>query len=281
MKYTEKDLYEGMELLCIDNGGWSLWETGEIYTVTKSKLSGKLIIEGDDEVGRTFRDTEAILGYLNGERETRLSTIEDQKDEEETMTKYVEVTKLINWSSDPELLEVGKVYKVVEEYKDMLYVKGVSIYVNEEHQSYYLRSDQFKFVEQNEEEKEMKKYAKITKYAGLIDTDKENGLEIGKEYEIVKFSSVSEDCWVYLNDKRPEYFITETQYELVEKEEAPALKENVNVDVKEVIQAKIDELRTEAEHLFKKRDRLEQHGINLNKKAQKLKEVLETIKEFE
>lgn len=280
MKYTEKDLYEGMELLCIDNGGWSLWETGEIYTVTKSNLSGKLIIEGDDEVGRTFRDTEAILGYLNGERGTRLSTIEDQKEEEETMTKYVEVTKLINWSSDPELLEVGKVYKVVEEYKDMLYVKGVSIYVNEEHQSYYLRSDQFKYVEQNEEEKEMKKYAKITKYAGLIDTDKENGLEIGKEYEIVKFSSVSEDCWVYLNDKRPEYFITETQYELVEKE-VPTLKANVNVDVKEVIQDKIDELRTEAEHLFKKRDRLEQHGINLNSKANKLEEVLETIKEFE
>lgn len=129
-----------------------------------------------------------------------------------------------------------------------------------------------------DEEKEMKKYAKITKYAGLIDTDKENGLEIGKEYEIVKFSSVSEDCWVYLNDKRPEYFISETQYELVEKE-LPTLK--ANVDLKYVIQAKLDELTTEAERLFKKRDRLEQQAINLNKKAQKLKEVIETIKEFE
>lgn len=131
------------------------------------------------------------------------------------------------------------------------------------------------------EEKEMKKYAKITKHAGLIDTDKENGLEIGKEYEIVKFSSVSEDCWVYLNDKRPEYFISETQYELVEKEEVPTLKANVTVDVKEVIQAKVDELTTEAEHLFKKRDRLEQQAINLNAKARKLEEVIETIKEFE
>lgn len=211
MKYTEKDLYEGMELLCIDNGGWSLWETGEIYTVTKSNLSGKLIIEGDDEVGRTFRDTEAILGYLNGERGTRLSTIEDQK----------------------------------------------------------------------EEEKEMKKYAKITKYAGLSGTDKENGLEIGKEYEIVKFSSVLEDCYIYLNEEHPSYFISETQYELVEKEKAPTLKANVKVDVKEVIQAKIDALTIEAERLFTKRDRLEQHAINLNAKARKLEEVLETIKEFE
>lgn len=274
MKYTEKDLYEGMELLCIDNGGWSLWETGEIYTVTKSNLSGKLIIEGDDEVGRTFRDTEAILGYLNGERETRLSTIEDQKEEEETMTKYVEVTKLINWSSDPELLEVGKVYKVVEEYKDMLYVKGVSIYVNEEQQSYYLRSDQFKYVEQKEEEKEMKKYAKITKYAGLIDTDKENGLEIGKEYEIVKFSSVSEDCWVYLNDKRPEYFITETQYELVEREYPVA---EIKVDILATLEAKIEKLVNEQENLYNKRMRIKHQEEALRDKRMKLIEAKKSL----
>lgn len=279
MKYTEKDLYEGMELLCIDNGGWSLWETGEIYTVTKSNLSGKLIIEGDDEVGRTFRDTEAILGYLNGERGTRLSTIEDQKEEEETMTKYVEVTKLINWSSDPELLEVGKVYKVVEEYKDILYVKGVSIYVNEEHQSYYLRSYQFKYVEQNEEEKEMKKYAKITKYAGLIDTDKENGLEIGKEYEIVKFSSVSEDCWVYLNDKRPEYFITETQYELVEREYPVA---EIKVDILATLEAKIEQLKNEQDNLYNKRKRIEKQEEALYDKRMRLieaKEAFEFLKQ--
>lgn len=210
MKYTEKDLYEGMELLCINNGGLSFWETGEIYKVTKSKLTGKLIIEGDDTVGRTIRVTKEILEYLNGKKGVRLSTIDDQKGEE----------------------------------------------------------------------KEMKKYAKITKYAGLIDTDKENGLEIGKEYEIVKFSSVSEDCWVYLNDKRPEYFISETQYELVEKEE-PTLKANVNVDVKEAIQAKIEQLRTDAEIISNKRNRMEWQMFNLNSKANKLEEVLETIKEFE
>ncbi|ALO80920.1 hypothetical protein [Enterococcus faecalis] len=130
------------------------------------------------------------------------------------MTKYVEVTKLIDWSRDPELLEVGKVYKVDVEYKESLYIKGVSIYVNENEPSYYLSSDQFKYVEQNEEEKEV-----------------------------------------------------------------PTLE--AKADVKEVIQAKIDALTTEAERLFTKRDRLEQQAINLNKKAQKLKEVIETIKEFE
>ena len=192
------------------------------------------------------------------------------------MTNYVKITKLMECTPDEEVIEIGKKYKVL--YPTL---SGVYIYASKAKPKYFIYNNQFKYsFESNKEEKEMKKYAKITKYADLIDTDKENGLEIGKEYEIVKFSSVSEDCWVYLNDKRPEYFISETQYELVEKEE-PTLKANVNVDVKEVIQAKVDELRNEAEHLFKKRDRLEQHGINLNKKAQKLKEVIETIKEFE
>ncbi|AZU99884.1 putative tail length tape-measure protein [Enterococcus phage vB_EfaH_EF1TV] len=51
--------------------------------------------------------------------------------------------------------------------------------------------------------------------------------------------------------------------------------------MKEAIQAKIDALTTEAERLFTKRDRLEEHAINLNAKARRLEEVVETIKEFE
>lgn len=78
----------------------------------------------------------------------------------------------------------------------------------------------------------MKKYAKITKYFGRFNTDKRNGLEIGKEYEIVRFSDVSEDCWIYLNDKTPAYFVSKTQYELVEKE-APTLKPNAKETIKE------------------------------------------------
>ncbi|UIE13711.1 hypothetical protein [Enterococcus phage EFap02] len=195
------------------------------------------------------------------------------------MTKYVEVTKLTNLSSDPELLEVGKVYKVAEEYKDMPYIKGVSIYVNEEHQSYYLRSDQFKYVEQNEEEKEMKKYAKITKYDCLFGSDKVHGLEIGKEYPIVSFEDdYTKDCRIYMNEEHPHYYITEDQYQLVEKEYPVA---TFKVDVKEVIQAKIDDLRTDAEIIANKRNRMEWQMFNLNSKANKLEEVLETIKEFE
>lgn len=183
-------------------------------------------------------------------------------------------------TTEPHWWNVGKQYEVEKRTDGLFILKDETGYIwNSWLILDFLNGKSHCKMELVEEEKEMKKYAKITKYAGLIDTDKENGLEIGKEYEIVRFSDVSEDCWVYLNDKRPEYFISETQYELVEKEEVPTLK--ANVDLKSVIQAKLDELTTEAERLFKKRDRLEQQAINLNKKAQKLKEVIETIKEFE
>ena len=182
-------------------------------------------------------------------------------------------------TTEPHWWNVGKQYEVEKSTDDLFILKDETGYIwNTWLILDLLNGKAHCKMEIVEEEKEMKKYAKITKYFGRYNTDKRNGLEIGKEYEIVRFSDDSKDCWVYINDKRPEYFISETQYELVEKE-VPTL--NVTVDLKSVIQAKVDELTTEAEHLFTKRDRLEQHGINLNKKAQKLKEVLETIKEFE
>lgn len=181
---------------------------------------------------------------------------------------------------EPHWWNVGKQYEVEKRTDGLFILKDETGYIwNSWLILDFLNGKSHCKMELVEEEKEMTKYAKITKYFGRFNTDKRNGLEIGKEYEIVRFSDVSEDCWVYLNDKRPEYFISETQYELVEKEEVPTLK--ANVDLKSVIQAKLDELTTEAERLFKKRDRLEQQAINLNKKAQKLNEVIETIKEFE
>lgn len=274
MKYTENDIKVGTKLRCT-KGTPSWWTVGKVYDVTLNEEYGDLNITDDDGSPAL---SSYILDCLN---ENHNPVAFEIVEEEKEITKYVEVTKLIDWSSDPELLEVGKVYKVAEEYKDMLYAKGVSIYVNEEHQSYYLRSDQFKFIDQKEEEKEMKKYAKITKYFGRFNTDKRCGLEIGKEYEIVSYdSSLNDHCRIYLNEEHPSYFISENQYELVEKE-VPTLKANVNVDVKEVIQAKIEQLRTDAEIIANKRNRMEWQMFNLNSKANKLEEVIETIKEFE
>lgn len=207
MKYTENDIKEGVKLRCT-KAIPSCWQLGKLYTVS---LNDDCILQITDDDGDCAY-TDYMVDCLNGNHgPVAFEIVEEEKE----MTKYVEITKLIDWSRDPELLEVGKVYRVVEEYKDMLYIKGVSIYVNEHEESYYLRSDQFKFVEQNEEE----------------------------------------------------------------KEEVPTLK--ASVDLKSVIQAKIEQLTTEAEIIANKRNRMEMQMFNLNTKARKLEEVIETIKEFE
>lgn len=120
----------------------------------------------------------------------------------------------------------------------------------------------------------MTKYAKITKYFGRFNTDKRNGLEIGKEYEIVRFSDDSKDCWVYINEKRPEYFISETQYELVEKEGPFAL---IEVDTLKLIEAKIEQLRDEQENLHNKRMRIKHQEEALREKRMKLKEAKKSL----
>lgn len=50
--------------------------------------------------------------------------------------------------------------------------------------------------------------------------------------------------------------------------------------VSDLLQAKIDELTTQAEHLFKKRDRLDEHAKNLNAKARRLEEVRDELNKF-
>lgn len=173
----------------------------------------------------------------------------------------------------------GKVYNVFKNMMGLLVIQSDTYGQREvtDIVQYLNGVSKAKFELINEEEKEMTKYAKITKYAGLIDTDKENGLEIGKEYEIISYDNpYNDDCRIYLNENQPNYYISEEQYELVEK---PTFK--TTIDLKSSVQAKIDELKNEAEHLFKKRDRLEQQAINLDKKARKLNKLIETIKEFE
>lgn len=173
----------------------------------------------------------------------------------------------------------GKVYNV---FKNMMGVLVIQSDTYGQHDAtdivQYLNGvSKAKFELINKEEKEMTKYAKITEYAGLGVTDKKVGLEIGKSYKIVEYNSVlTDDCYVYVSDEYPHYFISEEQYELVEK---PTFK--TTIDLESILQPKIDELKNEAEHLFKKYDRFEQQAIKLSKKVRKLNNLIESIKEFE
>lgn len=262
MKYTEKDIKEGTKLRCT-KGRPSWWTVGKLYNVS---LNDDGILQITDDNGHCAYP-DYMLDCLNGKHNpVSFEIVEEEKE----MTNYVEVTKLMEFTPDEEVIEIGKKYKVL--YPTL---SGVYIYASKAQPKYFIYNNQFKYsFESNKEEKEMTKYAKITKYAGLIDTDKEIGLEIGKEYEIVKFSSVSEDCWVYLNDKRPEYFISETQYELVEKEGPCPL---IEVDTLKVIEAKIEQLGNEQENLFNKRMRIKHQEEALRDKRMKLKEAKKSL----
>lgn len=175
----------------------------------------------------------------------------------------------------------GAIYKLEESKYGDLVIKGEGVRSDRPSGDIlrYLNGERLVKMEIVEEEKQMTKYAKITKYEGL-DIDKENGLEIGKTYKIVSYDNpYNNDCRIYLNEDYQSYYITGDQYELVEKEEKPTFK--TTIDLTYTVQAKADKLIAEAEHLLNKRDRLEQQAFNLTKKVRKLNKLIETIKEFE
>lgn len=286
MEYTENDLKVGTKLRCTKaKPVW--WTVGKVYDVSLSE-DGMLIII-DDNGDYAYADY--MLFCLEGKHNpVAFEIIKEEEQIKYTEEDLYEGMKLrcvdnsvVKWWT------IGKEYEIVKSVSKLDVDKMGAYYILDDEGDKHdtevsiLRglNDKNAIIrfEVVEERKEMQKYAKITKYDGIKNIDKRNGLEIGKTYKIVSYDNAfTDDCRIYLNDEHPRYFISEAQYELVEKEHPVA---DVKVDVKEAIQAKIDALTTEAERLFTKRDRLEEHAINLNAKARRLEEVVETIKEFE
>lgn len=118
MKYTKKDLREGMKLRVIDDGCFSLWEVGSVHELIKR--DGKLIIEGDDNIGRTLRDECDILNYLNGEAHVKMEVVEEgiMKSTGERLTRDnikegMKVVCVKNAYEPHRYFTVGKEYEVV------------------------------------------------------------------------------------------------------------------------------------------------------------------------
>jgi len=118
MKYTKKDLKEGMKLRVIDDGYYSIWETGSVHELIKR--DGKLIIEGDDTLGRTLRDECDILNYLNGEAHVKMEVVEEDimKSTGERLTRDnikegLKVVCVKNAFEPHQYFTVGKEYEVV------------------------------------------------------------------------------------------------------------------------------------------------------------------------
>lgn len=79
VKYTEKDIKEGMQLRCTDNGSFGFWEEGKIYTVTKLN-NGQLGIYGDEMLGRTNRNAKDVAHYLNGSLNAKFELVGQTND---------------------------------------------------------------------------------------------------------------------------------------------------------------------------------------------------------
>lgn len=79
VKYTEKDIKEGMQLRCTDGGSFGFWEEGKIYTVTKLN-NGQIGFHGDEMLGRTSRNAKDIAHYLNGNLNAKFELVGQTND---------------------------------------------------------------------------------------------------------------------------------------------------------------------------------------------------------
>lgn len=118
MKYTKKDLKEGMKLRVIDDGCYGIWETGSVHELIKR--NGVLLIEGDDTLGRTSREEQDILNYLNREAHVKMEVVEEgiMKSTGERLTRDnikegMKVVCVKNTYEPHQYFTVGKEYEVV------------------------------------------------------------------------------------------------------------------------------------------------------------------------
>lgn len=118
MKYTKKDLKEGMKLRVIDDGYYNVWETGSVHELIKR--NGVLLIEGDDTLGRTPREEQDILNYLNGEALVKMEVVDKgimkSTGERLTIDNIKEGMKVVcvkNTYRPHRYFTVGKEYEVV------------------------------------------------------------------------------------------------------------------------------------------------------------------------
>lgn len=147
VKYTEKDIKEGMKLRCTDNNGYVRWTTGAVYEVKKND-EGVLYIEDVPNGQRSYID--GILARLNhNDDKSAIFEVVEEKP-----ARLVRVIALQECTPDEELLKVGGTYKVMG---GASIGSGVNIYLDERPDGYYLHPNQYVFVDEpsNDGEKEV------------------------------------------------------------------------------------------------------------------------------
>ncbi len=160
VKYIEKDIKEGMKLRCTDNNGYVRWTTGAVYEVKKND-EGVLYIEDVPKGQRSYID--GILARLNHNNDK--SAIFEVVEEEPA--RLVRVIALQECTPDEELLKVGGTYKVMGGASTG---SGITIYLDERPDGYYLHPYQYVFVDEpsNDGEKEVEELEELDAEAKIL-----------------------------------------------------------------------------------------------------------------
>lgn len=247
-----------------------------------SKADGNFYRTGDiDVVGyvecyKNSKGGRIRLGTHGSANWIHFDMIELVEEEQETTEPkdYARITKIIAGTPDVDNLKVGEVYKITEFLRD-----GVRVKLDSKTTMYFLRSDQYELTTEPEKLGYFKctngsmfwtkgkiypvSYDENTKLYTIADDDGDERAEPTLELLIQYATHKINATMIYMNDSKED------------KEE----NKDIN-KVSDLLQAKIDELTTQAEHLFKKRDRLDEHAKNLNAKARRLEEVRDELNKF-
>lgn len=240
-EYNKNDIKEGMQLHCTDDGGWEHWTVGKNYTVFKNMM-GLLVIQSDTGGQRNVTD---IVQYLNGVAKAKFELL-NEKDNKHMYT----VGDLVKINDD---LRAGCEYKVYCN-DDMETYRGKKAVIVDVHTDYKLQDMNGETIEGSFTDDMFK----------ITTNTNEPPFKVGDTVRVLNNATHKiKATMIYMNDS---------------KEDKEANKD-IN-KVSDLLQAKIDELTTQAEHLFKKRDRLDEHAKNLNTKARRLEEVRDELNKF-
>ncbi|WZP35480.1 hypothetical protein [Enterococcus phage vB_Efs25_KEN11] len=104
-------------------------------------------------------------------------------------------------------------------------------------------------------------------------------VEVGHCYKVLKEFPEGR-VRIYLNSKLGNHVLLPDQFVFVDEPSNDGEKDVEELAVEAKILADIEQLKTEAECLFAKRDRVNEQALNLNAKARKLEESLEVLREY-
>lgn len=170
----------------------------------------------------------------------------------------------------------GEVYEVKKTDEGVLYIEDVEGGCRS-----YIDAILFRLNHNDEsaifeviEEKPVR-FAKVTR---LWPSDR-GLIEVGHCYKVLKELSEGR-VRIYLNSRLGNHVLHPDQFVFVDEPPNDGEKDAEELDVEAKILADIEQLKTEAEYLFAKRDRANEQALNLSAKARKLEDSLEALREY-